>query len=96
MHGNVSANAGQPSLLVIGKKAHITGDVSASILVVDGTVVGQVNSSETLELQPNARIKGNVHYKTIQIERGAIVDGRLAHYADVVSISPELKLASND
>jgi cytoskeletal protein CcmA (bactofilin family) len=34
-----------------------------------------------VELQPKARIVGDVHYRAIEIHHGAVVDGRLVHEA---------------
>jgi cytoskeletal protein CcmA (bactofilin family) len=32
-----------------------------------------------MELQSKAKVTGDVHYKTMEIQLGAIVDGRLFH-----------------
>ena len=61
-----------------------------SHVVVDGTVNGPIYASEYLELLPNARITGDVSYRTLEMQVGAVVDGRLLHVhqetADVVEL----------
>ena len=59
--GNVVAEAGQPSMLVVSEHAKIEGEVRVAHLVINGEVVGAVYSTELLELQPKARIIGDVH-----------------------------------
>ncbi|MFC3109134.1 polymer-forming cytoskeletal protein [Undibacterium arcticum] len=90
--GNVIGEAGEPSMLVISEHAKIEGEVRVAHLVVNGEVVGAVYSTELLELQPKARIIGDVHYKTLEMHGGALVSGKLAHdqAADLV-----LKLAAS-
>jgi cytoskeletal protein CcmA (bactofilin family) len=42
-------------------------------------VNGPIYASEYLELLPNAKIDGDVNYKTLEMQVGATVDGRLLH-----------------
>lgn len=79
VHGNVTATSGQPSTLVISEQALIEGEVSVSHAVVNGAVTGPLNSSAFLELQPKARVNGDVTYSNIEIHLGAVVQGRLIH-----------------
>jgi cytoskeletal protein CcmA (bactofilin family) len=48
---------------------------------VNGTVVGPVHVAEYLELQSKAKVTGDVHYRTLEIQLGAIVEGKLIHLA---------------
>ncbi|MBL8488582.1 MAG: polymer-forming cytoskeletal protein [Rhodocyclaceae bacterium] len=95
VHGNVRAAGDGPSTLVISEHARIEGEVAVSHVVVNGTVVGPIASSEFLELQPKARVTGDVEYNTIEIHLGAIVQGRLVHQGASAK-SVELKLASSN
>ncbi len=77
--GNVIADAGQPSLLVISEQAKIHGEVKVAHLVTNGEINGSVHSTELLELQPKARINGDVNYKQLEMHAGALIAGRLSH-----------------
>jgi cytoskeletal protein CcmA (bactofilin family) len=79
VNGNVIATDGKPSTLVLSEHAQVMGEVSVTHLVVNGTINGSVTASEYLELQSKAKVSGDVHYKTIEIQLGAIVEGRLLH-----------------
>jgi cytoskeletal protein CcmA (bactofilin family) len=95
VRGNVSALPDQPGTLVISEHARIDGEVQVAHLVVNGTINGTVHASESLELQSGSRVKGDVHYKGIEMQQGAIIEGRLVHHDGVTEIRPvELKLAS--
>ncbi len=77
--GNVIAEPGDGSMLVVSEQARIEGEVRVSHLVVNGEIVGSVYSAELLELQPKARITGDVYYKALEMHGGALVSGKLTH-----------------
>jgi cytoskeletal protein CcmA (bactofilin family) len=79
VNGNVIAVQGKPSTLVLSENARVNGDVNVTHLVVNGTINGPVAASEYLELQGKAKITGDVHYSTLEIQLGAIIEGRLMH-----------------
>ena len=79
VNGNVVATPGKPSTLVLSELAQINGNVNVTHLVVNGVINGSVSASEYLELQSKAKVTGDVSYDTIEIQLGAVVDGRLLH-----------------
>lgn len=89
--GNVVAQDDQNSMLIISESAVICGEVRAAHVVVDGSIMGPVYSTELLELLPKARITGDVHYKALEMNSGAMVSGQLTHNQTVEAV---LQLAS--
>ncbi|MBC7710104.1 MAG: polymer-forming cytoskeletal protein [Rhizobacter sp.] len=77
--GHIHSSSSGPSTLVISEKAVVDGEIRVSHVVVDGEVNGPIYASEYLELLPNARITGDVSYRTLEMQVGAVVDGRLLH-----------------
>lgn len=96
--GNVVASGDQPSTLVISEQARVDGEIHVSHLVVNGSVNGPLFSAEFLELQAHSRVKGDVHYNTLEMHLGAIVEGRLVHSASAAegNKTVELKIASRN
>lgn len=92
VRGNVAALPDQPGTLVVSEHARIDGEVQAAHVVVNGTINGPVDARETLELQASSRVKGDVHYKSLEIQQGAVIEGRLVHHATEVK-AVELKVA---
>lgn len=91
--GNVEATGDSSSLLYLSEKATIEGEVTVAHFVANGTVAGKVTVSDTLELQAGARILGDVEYALIEMQQGAVIEGRLVH-RDKSGKAVELKLAS--
>ncbi len=77
--GDVRCANSDPCMVVVSEMGHIEGEVHAAHLVVSGRITGPVHISELLELQPKARITGDVHYRAIEIHQGAVVEGRLIY-----------------
>lgn len=77
--GSVVGAGEQPSTLVLSEQARIEGEIRVSHVVINGTVVGPVHALEYLELQSKSKVTGNVHYKTLEIQLGAVVEGNLVH-----------------
>jgi cytoskeletal protein CcmA (bactofilin family) len=79
--GNVIANEGKPSVLVVGDNARVEGEVSADHVIINGEVVGPVTANTMLELQAKAKIEGDVYYRAIELHLGAMVAGSAASHA---------------
>lgn len=90
--GDVLAEGDAYSILVISEKARITGKVIAGHVIVNGTVVGPIQSTDLLELQPKARITGDVRYEVLEMHQGATIDGELRPLK--AEEKPSLKLAA--
>ena len=93
IHGNISAEKGVASTLVLSEQARVEGEVDVAHAVINGTIVGPVRASDSLELQPNARVTGDVEYHQLEMQQGAVVQGRLIHQTSARTV--ELKLASS-
>ncbi len=77
VNGNIVAIPGKPSTLVLSEQGCVNGDVSVTHLVINGSICGTVTASEFLELHAKARVTGDVNYKILEIQVGAVLEGRL-------------------
>jgi cytoskeletal protein CcmA (bactofilin family) len=94
VRGNVCALPDQPGTLVVSEHARIDGEVQVAHLVVNGTINGAVHAAESLELQASSRVKGDIHYASVEMQQGAIIEGRLVHSSGSEAKAVGLKLAS--
>lgn len=92
--GSVEAAEGaSSSTLVLSEHARVEGAVNVAHLVINGTAVGPVTVTESLEMQSKARIVGDVDYAMIEMHQGAVIEGRLLHRGEK---GVELKLAASN
>ena len=94
--GDIRASDEQPSILVISESASVTGQIHADHVIINGTVKGPVFALELLELQPKARIEGDVSYKSLEMHQGATIAGQLKPMTGDLEDKPTLKLAANN
>ena len=96
--GNILGHADKPSILVISETAHVTGEIQADHVIINGQVDGPVHAHVMLELQPKAKITGDVTYKMLEMHQGAIVAGKLCPIVALTQADekPTLKLAANN
>lgn len=85
VNGNVSAVPGKPSTLVLSEHGRVNGNINVMHLVVNGEVNGAVQVGEYLELQVKAKVTGDVCYKALEMQLGAIVEGKLLHLSEEAS-----------
>lgn len=93
--GDIMANEDQPSILVISETASVTGALHADHIIISGNVKGPVHANLMLELQPKARIEGDVFYRALEMHQGAIISGQMRPQAGA-DAKPLLKLAANN
>ena len=63
--------------LIVSKTGKVQGEIRVPNVVVNGTILGNVFASENLEITGTARIFGDLHYSTIEIQGGSLITGRL-------------------
>lgn len=91
--GSVIADPAKSSTLVLSEQAQVHGEISVTHLVVNGMVTGPIQASEYLELQSKAKVTGDVRYKTLEIQLGAIVEGKLVHINEASEKVVSLKVS---
>ena len=85
------------SMLVISEAAVVQGGIEADHVIVNGTVRGPVHARELLELQPKAKIEGDVSYVALEMHQGATICGSLKPLLTTATSEEEkplLKLAA--
>ena len=98
--GNVISEPGSVSVLTLSAHGTVEGEVKVPNVVLNGVVIGDVYVSEHVDLQPNARVTGNVYYSLIEMAMGAEVNGSLVHHVEPENVpmkfgkTPPLDLAS--
>ena len=93
--GDIRANDEHASLLVISESARVLGSIMADHIIINGSVKGPVVAQHMLELQPKARIDGDVEYKALEMHQGALIRGQLRPLLEGEE-KPALTLAANN
>jgi cytoskeletal protein CcmA (bactofilin family) len=95
--GNVLADDEKNTVLILSETGVIEGDVSVPSMVLNGTVQGDVYSTQRLDLLACTRINGNVYYNFLEMAGGAEVNGNLVHRTEgETSVKTKLKEESEE
>lgn len=77
--GDVISGGNENCTLVISDKGIVEGKIQVTNVIVNGTVAGPIHAKGYIELQSNAKVSGDVHYGSMEIQLGASVEGKMIH-----------------
>lgn len=75
--GNIIAENEKDAKLVIADTGVVEGEVRAPVVIVNGKVQGNIYSTKHLELAAKGNVVGTVHYHSIEMVKGAQVNGSM-------------------
>jgi|AZIJ01.1.fsa_nt_gi cytoskeletal protein CcmA (bactofilin family) len=74
--GNIEADSEDTDASVrIRGTGAVIGQVKAPVVIVSGSVDGDIYAAKQVELASQAAVKGDIHYALLEIEKGAQVNG---------------------
>ena len=86
--GRIEGSVIHARQVLLGRGAHVKGNIVGDEVVVGGTVDGGVRASERLELQATAVVNGDIETKSIVVLEGARINGSVT-MADSVAARSE-------
>lgn len=75
--GDVQVEPGARGSVAVAPGAVVRGDIVAHRVLVAGTVQGNIQALEIVQLMDGAKVTGDISYAAISIVHGAIVNGCL-------------------
>jgi cytoskeletal protein CcmA (bactofilin family) len=82
MDGKIKGDITCSGKLVIGEKAEVLGNIHCQSADIMGTVHGEVRVKQNTSLFSKSMVKGNVYTLSINIEPGAVFNGKCIMSAD--------------
>jgi cytoskeletal protein CcmA (bactofilin family) len=64
--------------LIVGESGEIEATIKSTIVVISGTVEGNIHAAEQIVLHKSARVNGDLHTPSIVVEEGAVFNGNLS------------------
>lgn len=74
--GEVTGNVSTSSKVVIGELGKISGNLTCLDADIEGKIEGVLKVEQTLVLREKARITGDIYTSKVQIEEGAVFNGK--------------------
>ncbi len=73
--GEFEGNIICPDTLVIGKDGRVKAEIKVKSAVVGGTVIGNIDAKEKIELQAGSRLEGDIKTSRLVIDEGVFFEG---------------------
>jgi cytoskeletal protein CcmA (bactofilin family) len=90
--GSIVAELESEATLIISDVGSVKGEIRAPFVVVNGKVNGDVHAGTRVELAAAAKVSGNVYYRLIEMQLGAMVEGQLVHVQDEATTKGKVHL----
>jgi len=93
--GNIVAEDTKDAKVVIADTGCIEGEIRAPLVIVNGKVVGDIYSTKHLELAAKGVVTGTVNYHSIEVVKGAQVNGSMVstHVPEAVAAVADIAAA---
>ncbi len=75
INGTFEGEIKSGGFLVIGEDAVVKANISAKTVIVKGTIHGNVEATDRLEIQTKGRIYGNIRTSKLTIADGVVFEG---------------------
>ena len=73
--GDFEGNITCPDTLVVGKDGRVKAEIKVKSAVVGGTVIGNIDAKEKIELQAGSRLEGDIKTTRLVIDEGVFFEG---------------------
>lgn len=73
--GTVKGKIISDDTVTVGTTGYVEADVEAISAVVAGKVIGNLNAGESVELQAQSDVEGDIRTKSLVVEQGAVFCG---------------------
>jgi cytoskeletal protein CcmA (bactofilin family) len=74
--GHFKGDIFTPDILVIGDEAQVSGQIEADIVIISGRFDGEIFATQRVEIQAPAVVRGTIQTAILQVEEGAVFDGK--------------------
>lgn len=85
LEGRLKGELKGSALLVIGSNAVVEATIEAERLVVLGKIQGNVTSRAALEIRAGGRVVGDVDTRSLVVDEGGVLEGRVSMHAGSAS-----------
>lgn len=88
LHGKFDGVITSPGKLHITREAHMSGEVEAGAITVEGDVHGNLSAGDRIELKQTARYEGDLRASRLVVDEGAVLVGHVTVGPDAVKNRP--------
>ncbi len=61
--------------LIVGETAEVKAEITASTIIIEGLVRGDISATDAIEIHAPARVYGNLATPSLVIQKGSVFEG---------------------
>lgn len=96
VHGTIEGTLGPAPRVTIGPEAKVKAHVQANIVIVEGTVTGDLDANTSVTVREGATLDGNIKAPAVSILEGARFNGSVTMGAAARAAKPAAPAAKHD
>jgi cytoskeletal protein CcmA (bactofilin family) len=73
--GKLSGEIFSEDVLVVGEGAMVNAEIDVGVIIVEGSVTGNIRAKRAVELHTPARVKGNIETPSLYVDKGVMFEG---------------------
>jgi cytoskeletal protein CcmA (bactofilin family) len=73
--GKLSGEIFSDDVLVVGEGASVSAEIDVGVIIVEGSVTGNIRAKRAVELHAPARVRGNIETPSLYVDKGVIFEG---------------------
>src|SRR5262249_33819089 len=73
--GKLSGEIFSEDVLVVGEGAMVNAEIDVGVIIVEGSVTGNIRAKRAVELHTPAKVKGNIETPSLYIDKGVMFEG---------------------
>src|SRR5215831_15261388 len=70
--GKISGEIFSDDVLVVGEGAQVNAEIEVGVIIVEGSVTGNIRAKRAVELHAPARMRGNIETPSLFIDKGVV------------------------
>ncbi len=82
INGTVEGQVESDATVIVGQSALVKGPIKAKVVEVSGEVHGSITAEDRVELNPKAKVIGDVNTRNFVVKLGATFEGKSAVLKD--------------
>jgi cytoskeletal protein CcmA (bactofilin family) len=77
IQGRVEGSVTHTQRLTIGAQGTVKANITAQLIIVEGTVEGDLHADKSVFVKDTAKVRGNIFAPTVSIQEGASFSGNI-------------------
>src|SRR5512144_2889448 len=73
--GKISGEIFSDDVLVVGEGAQVSAEIDVGVIIVEGSVTGNIRAKRAVELHAPARVRGNIETPSLFVDKGVMFEG---------------------